>query len=723
MVNRRYVIPDVYVNEIDKSNDEVVNNTTIGLAFAGVFKKGKIGLNLINSLNDIKEVLGDGNPTSLQNPNIKQDWHAVKQLLNASRDLKISRSITTVDKTAYHLSNLASETQTLHKVIITGKKYYLTKDNIVGFDSTIGTNVAFYDSYIDGDNTIIRFLADETVALVTPTITFKMKFTNSELRTYLDVFVNKQYAISTEDMLNITIDTEALSRSVDGSTGLVDFTIVTPKVLKVDSIDFFTNVGEMFYIGISGTGVLDDLSETTANSTIENVITQVEVVGLEATFTTDVEHLGVTLSGVYHEDDEHFKSNYTFGVGNDLLIVAKNLGSWGNDISVNIYGSKFLNSVEGKNISSEYNYRTFLTTEMVIDVNLTGSTSERFLVNTDATAKDDNGQLYFLEDVINKGSKFISIFKSEASDFIPADMFHNIELSGGIDSTTQTINNLTEAYSVFEDKNISVPYVLSGGTFLSETDLNTLNQFIETNILEGKFRLGEFNTPFSLLSNADIGQANDEWAELGFFMSDTTGSYHVSSTYVKVQDYKNSGTVTIPVNMVTIENRCKNAQSNGEWNAVMGETVGLLGNFLEVVYVPKSNDDLIIFNQKNLNPVVFDEEVGYYIQNDNTFLKSGSSFRDTDVRLLFYKLESEIARISRRFIGKKNTPENRAELKSLINDYFVGLPSDAVEEYSIICDTSNNTQAKIDANIIVADIGVKPYRTGKFVELNFTNEG
>jgi len=40
----------------------------------------------------------------------------------------------------------------------------------------------------------------------------------------------------------------------------------------------------------------------------------------------------------------------------------------------------------------------------------------------------------------------------------------------------------------------------------------------------------------------------------------------------------------------------------------------------------------------------------------------------------------------------------------------------------VVCDSSNNTADKLNANIMVADIYVQPTRAAEFIQLNFNIE-
>ena len=83
-------------------------------------------------------------------------------------------------------------------------------------------------------------------------------------------------------------------------------------------------------------------------------------------------------------------------------------------------------------------------------------------------------------------------------------------------------------------------------------------------------------------------------------------------------------------------------------------------------------------------------------------------------------LEKAIATAAKFQLFEFNDEFTRAQFRSLIEPFLRDVQGRrGITDFSVVCDTTNNTGEVIDRNEFVADIFVKPARSINFITLNF----
>jgi len=124
----------------------------------------------------------------------------------------------------------------------------------------------------------------------------------------------------------------------------------------------------------------------------------------------------------------------------------------------------------------------------------------------------------------------------------------------------------------------------------------------------------------------------------------------------------------------------------------------------DVLYVNKINPisfipgrGLVIFGQKTLNPIA-------------------TALDRVNVARLINYLAYNLNTLAQPFLFEPNDQQTRQSVTSTFNSFMgnlVGLR--ALYDYAVVCDTSNNTPARIDANELWIDIAIKPEKAIEFI--------
>lgn len=167
-----------------------------------------------------------------------------------------------------------------------------------------------------------------------------------------------------------------------------------------------------------------------------------------------------------------------------------------------------------------------------------------------------------------------------------------------------------------------------------------------------------------------------------------------------------------------------NTINNSEpWFSPAGATRGNLRNAVQLAYNPtKAMRDALYTNR--INPIVTVSGAGARLMGDKTALSYKSVFDRINVRLLFITLETFISRFARNQLFEVNDDTTRNNFRTTVESYLRSVEGRrGVEQFRVVCDTTNNTLEVINRNEFVADIYIRPSRSINFIQLNFIADG
>lgn len=167
------------------------------------------------------------------------------------------------------------------------------------------------------------------------------------------------------------------------------------------------------------------------------------------------------------------------------------------------------------------------------------------------------------------------------------------------------------------------------------------------------------------------------------------------------------------------------------WQAPAGARRGLVTGVSEVGYVTgtlgtattfvtlnanQGQRDNLYESAKNINPIVFFPGEGLLVFGQKTSASSSSALDRVNVMRLVMYLKRALRKGAFPFIFEPNDKITRDNLKAaadgLLNDVMA---KRGLYDFVTLCDDSNNTAARIDANEMYLDVAIKPVKTAEFI--------
>tara|TARA_R100000388_G_scaffold79155_1_gene57817 strand:+ start:436 stop:1659 length:1224 start_codon:yes stop_codon:yes gene_type:complete len=153
-----------------------------------------------------------------------------------------------------------------------------------------------------------------------------------------------------------------------------------------------------------------------------------------------------------------------------------------------------------------------------------------------------------------------------------------------------------------------------------------------------------------------------------------------------------------------------------------GFTRGRILDVVRLAHNPTETEQDTLFDDA-VNPVVTFPGEGTFLFGDKTHKSTTSTLSRINVSRLFILLKRDIGRIAKSLLFEQNDADTRRTFLNRATRILEGIRADrGVFDYRVVCDESNNPAERIDANIFVADVFVKPTKSINFLQLTFTNK-
>lgn len=419
---------------------------------------------------------------------------------------------------------------------------------------------------------------------------------------------------------------------------------------------------------------------------------------------------------------------FTNSTDSKIKIMSKNPGDWCEKLEIAIATPTAFdkNSFAFDGISLDDLFEYFPTgTEVGIVVKYDDTIEEVFTVDFDQTAVGSDGKLTYIESVINANSEFIFVKDNTANDNDIKDYCYEvdgvrgttIELVLGLDSPIQADDLLT-GYELWENK--------------EETDID----IVIANELDG-----------GASAYALVNERQDCIAFIGANYGDTVGKKS-SAAVTALKDWRNTGDINFNSMFCVASGnykyqydryndknrwvnlagdiaglRAQTTANRASWWASAGLERGQINNVKKLAFNPKlaHRDQLY---KIGINPVVSFPGQGTVMWGQKTLLSKASSFDRVNVRGLFNTLERSLSKMAKYQVMEFNDNFTRNRIVSMIKPFLSSVQAGrGIQDFLVVCDTSNNTSAVISANQLVVDVYIKPTYVAEFIHLKFTNAG
>jgi hypothetical protein len=149
-----------------------------------------------------------------------------------------------------------------------------------------------------------------------------------------------------------------------------------------------------------------------------------------------------------------------------------------------------------------------------------------------------------------------------------------------------------------------------------------------------------------------------------------------------------------------------NAARIGYVNAATGEfeTIGVRQALRDVLY------------ENDVNPITFVPGVGITNFGNKTATSVTSALDRINVARLVAFIRGRLQEIAQNYLFEPNDQITRNEITNAVNSLMIDLVNKrGLYDYLVVCDLTNNTPARIDANELYVDIAIEPVKAVEFI--------
>jgi hypothetical protein len=147
--------------------------------------------------------------------------------------------------------------------------------------------------------------------------------------------------------------------------------------------------------------------------------------------------------------------------------------------------------------------------------------------------------------------------------------------------------------------------------------------------------------------------------------------------------------------------------------ARIGYVNGVTGEF-ETIGVSQSLRDILY--QADINPITFVPGIGITNFGNKTVTTTTTALDRINVARLVAFIRGRLQEIGNTFLFEPNDQITRNEIQNTINSLMIDLVNKrGIYDYLVVCDLTNNTPARIDANELWVDIAIEPVKAVEFI--------
>jgi hypothetical protein len=237
------------------------------------------------------------------------------------------------------------------------------------------------------------------------------------------------------------------------------------------------------------------------------------------------------------------------------------------------------------------------------------------------------------------------------------------------------------------------------------------------------------DTPFRLASNAtdlaNWGKNTNQVLDNNEFGAVTYDEY-LAMFYPSGFTTDNFGNnIVVPPSHIMLRTIISSDQKSYQWFAPAGIRRGGVDNVTSVGYLlngefqpaplPQGVRDTMIQDAK-INPIATLPGSGIVNFGNLTRARSASALDRINVARLVAFVRRQLDILARPFLFEPNDRITRNEIKGAIESFLLELVGQrGVYDFLVVCDESNNTNARIDRNELWVDIAIEPVKAVEFI--------
>jgi len=184
-------------------------------------------------------------------------------------------------------------------------------------------------------------------------------------------------------------------------------------------------------------------------------------------------------------------------------------------------------------------------------------------------------------------------------------------------------------------------------------------------------------------------------------------------------------TVAVPPSHMALYTFAYNDNISFQWFAPAGLTRGVVQNASAVGHITTENEFKAISltqGQRDamytvkLNPITTFPGQGTVIFGQKSLHSTTSALDRVNVARLVAYLRDRFDELARPFLFEINDEQTRARAKIAFERFLADILSRrGLNDFAVVCDTSNNTAARIDRNEFYVDVAIEPSKAAEFI--------
>ena len=297
-------------------------------------------------------------------------------------------------------------------------------------------------------------------------------------------------------------------------------------------------------------------------------------------------------------------------------------------------------------------------------------------------------------------------------------------LAGGVDYSanggmTATLGNLKTAYELYSNKDEEqVDFLLMGPSCSTELEsqakanllISLANSRKDCLAVISPHRANVVNVTSSTTQTTNV---------VRFFSALTSSSFAVfDSGYKYVYDRFNDEFRYLPCNGDVAGIMVRTGINSFPWFSPAGSQRGALNNAVKLAYNPSKDQRDTLYSAR-INPIV-SQGSGPILFGDKTALSYASAFDRINVRRLFIAVETALESAAQSQLFEINDSDTRDNFVNIVTPFLRDIQANrGIENFKVVCDSSNNTPSVIDNNEFRADIFIQPTRSINYINLTF----
>jgi hypothetical protein len=185
-------------------------------------------------------------------------------------------------------------------------------------------------------------------------------------------------------------------------------------------------------------------------------------------------------------------------------------------------------------------------------------------------------------------------------------------------------------------------------------------------------------------------------------------------------------TVVVPASFMALRAIIKSDSVSFPWLAPAGVRRGLVDNASRLGYIDSATGEFVeigtseslrdVLYENSINPISLIPASGITIFGNKTAAASNTALDRINVARLVAFLRGQLTELVKPFIFEPNDKLTRDEVKQTVEKLLNDLVSKrAIGDYLVVCDSTNNTPARIDRNELYVDLAIEPIRSVEFI--------